>query len=425
MAEVSAAELLPSLQKHPISESMGIPEKQFGKPIGTLIMCGQGPVQDSATKVKLESLDTAIPDSVSGHEANTWMSDIARATGELNREGDIGLIVPSGRNTGGKYVAEGKTLAPTEAQLMKNIIENAYGGNAQIELEQAAKNTLFNVINAANVIDARRVENPNDPNLDNVWLIGSQFHCPRIKILASLFGFDPSHVLSAEKVLTTASQIKQQQGGGVEISGFDRHKLRQRLINVRLSGEPINERGQNYFQRKQERARRLLDRKIDNYLAEKDVSEQEMALRKEEIGKKLFIEEQKDAQVRMKDERRWARGLVMEADYVLPYAVYLKSDDRLRNFLLKFDGQALQKYGIGREFLENINPQTLTESMRGIRAKIDPNRWSWQVVKEEWKNEEYPPEVKERLASLNIPENIIENLSKADVPPVGMEKLQS
>lgn len=417
MLDVSG-EIPTSSQEYPILKSLGIPERESGKPIGTLILCGQGPVQDSATKVKLESLDSAMPGSVSGHEANTWMRLIARAAGELNREGDVGLIITSGKDTGGRYTTESEQLAPTEAELMREIIENVFGKKAEIELEREAKNTLFNIINAANIIDAKREVNPNDPNLENAWILGSHFHGPRLKILASLFGLNPSHVLSAEKVLTTASRLKQQQRGDKDFPVFDRQEALQHLIKVRLSGEQINGEGQNYFQRKQERAGTLLDRTIEKYLKEKGVSELEIASQKEEIKRKLFIEEEKDAQVRMKAERRWVRGLAMEADYVLPYSAYLKSDERLRNFLLKFDSQTLQKYGIEREELEIVDPQTKNEVMKNIRARIDPNRWSWQVVKAEWENEEYPPEVKERFASLDIPKDDIENLSKAEVPSI-------
>lgn len=425
MAEASGlAELQPSLQKHPVLESLGIPERQIGKPIGTLILCGQGPVQDSATKVKLESQDIAMPGSISGHEANTWMRLIARAAGELNFEGDVGLIITSGRDTGGKYVKDGERLAPTEAELMGKIIKNLSGEKIQIEFEQEAKNTLFNIINAANIIDGKREVNPNDPNLNNAWILGSHFHGPRLKILASLFGLDPNHVLSAEEVLTTSSEIKQQQRGEKEISGFDRQKALRNLIRVRLSGEQVTKEGQNYFQRKEERAGTLLDRTIEKYLREKGVSETEIFGQKEEIKKKLFIEEQKDAQVRMKAERRWVRGLAMEADYVLPYSVYLKSDTRLRSFLLKFNSETLGKYGIKREDLERITSQTETETMRVIRTRIDPNRWSWQVVKAEWENEEYPPEVKERFTSLGISQNDIESLSNAEVPLINQDEVR-
>lgn len=418
MTEVSE-ELTSSLQERPILESLGIPEKESGKkPIGTLIMCGQGPVQDSATKIKLESLDSAMSGYVSGHEANTWMRLIARAAGELDREGDVGLIITTGKDTGGSYTKGNQQFAPTEAELMRKIIENVYGQKAQIELEQEAKNTLFNVINAANIIDSKKESNPNDPNLENVWLIGSHFHGPRIKILASLFGFDPNHVLSAEEVLITASQIKQQQRGDKKLPGFDRQKALQDLISVRLTGEPINEEGQNYFQRKTGRARSLLDRVVEDYLKKQGIPESEMETKRREIEEKLFIEEQKDAQARMRAERRWVRGLAMEADYVLPYSVYLKNDDRLLGFLLKFDSQTLEKYGIRKEELEAITPENKMEAMKGVRTRIDPNRWSWEVVKQEWENEEYPPEVKTRFVSLGIPEEDIECLSRAEVPPL-------
>jgi hypothetical protein len=423
--ESSNNELLPSLKSHPIAESLDIPEQSFGKPIGTLILCGQGPVQDSATKVKLENLNNAMPGSVSKPEANTWMRLIGRAAAELNSEGDVENIITSGKDTGGKYAStEGAGLAPTEAELMANIITNLSGRekSATIDLEKDAKNTLFNIINAANIIDDKKALNPNDPNLKNVWIMGSHFHGPRLKILASLFGFSPSRILSAENVLTTTSQIRESQREK-KIEGFDRQKSFQNLIKTRLSGEQINKKGQNYFQRKAGRGEVLLDRVLEAKLKEKGLSGEELEKQKQELKlkNKLFIEEQKSAQTRMRDERRWVRGLVMEADYVLPYSVYLKNDARLRNFLLKFDSKTLGKYNIQREELESISPQNEAEIMEKIRTRIDPNRWSWQVVEEQWKNEEYPPEVKERFSSLGIPKNDIESLSKAEVPSIEVE----
>jgi 2,3-bisphosphoglycerate-dependent phosphoglycerate mutase len=416
----------PEMKKNPLLESLGIPEKDSGKPIGTLIVCGQGPVQDASTKVKLENLNNAMPGTVSGHEANTWMRLNARAAGELNSERDVGLIITSGKDTGGKYEMNGQKIAPTEAELMGNIIENVYGKNAEIALESEAKNTLFNIINASNIIDGKREVNPNDPNLENVWVLGSHFHGPRLKILSSLFGLDPKHVLSAEDILMKASVIKQEVRAE-NPTKFDRQAALQKLLKVRLSNEPVAKdmqgRDQDYFQRKGERANELIDRTIDKYLAEKGVSEADAVVKKTEIKKKLFAEEQKDVKTRMKDERRWVRGLAMEADYVLPYSAYLKSDTRLRSFLLKFDSQTLAKYNISREELEKIDPKS--EAMKNIRTRIDPNRWSWQVVKEEWKDQEYPDDVKKRFADLGIPQEDIENLSKAEVPALEMEDLRS
>lgn len=425
MAEATSEYLIP--QTHPLAEKLGIPERKPGERIGTLIICGQGPVQDSATKVKLETLDKAIPGVVGRHEANTWMRLIARAAGELDREGDVGLIITSGKDTGGSYTKDNQQFAPTEAELMQEILEKVYGqmapqsnekfSQAQFQLEKEAKNTLFNVINAANIIDSKKESNPNDPNLNDVWLLGAHFHGPRLKILASLFGFDPGHVLTAENILMTVSNIKQKRPINKQ-AGFNRQKALQDLIKVRLTGEPINKEGQDYFQRKMERARTLLDRVVEDYLKKQGIPESEMEAKRREIEEKLFIEEQKDARTRMKTERRWVRGLAMEADYVLPYAVYLRSDDRLRSFLLKFDNQTLEKYGLNREELEGISPETKTEAMKRVRNRIDPNRWSWEVVKQEWENEEYPSEVKARFASLGIPEEDIECLSKAEVPPL-------
>ncbi|MCL5432810.1 MAG: YdcF family protein [Patescibacteria group bacterium] len=426
MAENDSEHLIS--HNHPLADNLNIPERESRERIGTLIICGQGPVQDSATKVNLGKLEKAMPGSISAHEANTWMRLNARAAGELGREGDVGLIIASGKDTGGSYSKGGEHFIPTEAELMQEIIENVYGqkapqseekfSQAEIELDREAKNTLFNIINAANIIDSKKEVNPNDPNLNNVWLLGSHFHMIRLKILASLFGLDPKKVLSAEDVLMNASKIKQQELDNKGITSSFQEAFR-RLIQVRLSGAPIDEAGKNYFERKMARAEALLDRAIDQYLSDQGVPQAGWEQQRKSIKEKLFIEEQKDAQARMRGERRWARGLAMEPDYTLPYSVNLRSDDRLLGFLLKFDSKTLEKYGIQKEELEAIAPENKTDAVKSIRAKIDPDKWSSEVVKKEWEDEEYPPEVKARLLSIGISEEDIEYLSKAEVSKLG------
>lgn len=421
-------EVIPELQPaQPLLKELGISH------IGTLVLLGQGPIQDSRTKIKLESLAAHLPGDVSGHEANTWMKLIARAAGELDQTGQVDMIIPSGRATGGEYRSKsGEILSPTEAEAMQSIIDTVSGqrapqskerfAQAQIIQEKEAKNTLYNVINTANMIDNMRAEDQSDPRLDNIWFMGSHFHVPRIKVLASLFGFDPSHVISSEEVLLASSRLKEKAAwkrGKLDPKGFIRQEVFRALIRTRL-GHPVRRKYADYFQRKKSRAERFLDDLIDDRF--KDESDENRQTHRKELKAKLYIEEQKDAVLRMQGERRWVRGLATQIDYVLPLAGTLVSDNRLRSFLLNFSSEELVTYGIDRNLIEQATEGNLTQTMKSVRAKIDPVRWRWQVVKGEWEKEEYPLEVKERFAELGITDTDVESLSNAQVPPLKENK---
>jgi len=411
-----------------LTEALHVPETETGKQIGVLVLCGQGPVQERRSKVKIASLEGQIPGATSehGHEANSWMRLIARAAGELDQTGDVGVIIPSGKATGGEYKQGEETIAPTEADLMRDIIEKVYGNfapqsetrfaQARIELETEAKNTLYNFINAANIIDRLKRENPQNPDLNNVWFVGSHFHVPRLKLLASLFGFDPSHVLSAEEVLLAASKQKMahvKDGGLLDPEGFNKQQAFQTLLQTRISG------GEKYFKRKRERADRLLDGVIDSYLAQEEVPFEEREAKKQEMKAKLYIEEQKDIQMRMRGERRWVRGLATQARYVLPLSGAVEDNSRLKKFLLHFSSEELSQFGIDRTVLENASNDDLDQVMNAqIRPHINTSDWSWEVVNGAWENEQYPSDVQERLKSFSLLDADIENLSSATTSPL-------
>ncbi len=341
-------ELAPDV--HPVSPLL----KELGiSHIGTLVLLGQGPVQDSATKVKLENI------AGGEGEANTWMRMIARAGAALYKTGEVETIIPSGRATGG--------IGPTEADLMETIVRNLTKQGekpAEIIKEPEARNTLYNFINTANIIDERGLG-------PDVTIVCAHFHKPRIKVLASIFGFDPHRVVSAEEILTASSNLALQgpRGEHFDPKGFDRQASMLTLLRIRLGDDHA------YFDRKQARALKNL----------RDIAPPG-------VTNGLFIEEQKSAMDRMKDERRWVRGLAMEPDYVVPLLGQLKNEKRLQKALLHFPGVD--------------------------RTSLDPAKWSWQVVKEAWRDEQYPQEVLDRLQALGISEDDRNRLSQARLPEI-------
>lgn len=278
---------------------------------------------------------------------------------------------------------------------MARIAESVYGSRAEVKLETEARNTLMNVINSANIVDDLMKGATLSEIRDQTYILGTQFHKPRIKLLAILFGFDPSHVLSAEEVFfhdARANEARTLMVGNAEPSGFIKSAAQQKLIKTRLEGSNVMYKGESisYYKRKKARAQKNLDRLISRILDEKNLEGEARESEGKRLQNSLFIEEGKDISDRMRGERRWARGLVeVPETYLIPLGGLLKSDERLKHFLSHFDE---------------------------IFTKLDPKTWDWRAVEEAWENEAYPQKVIDRLRSLGLDENSIALLSNAQVP---------
>jgi uncharacterized SAM-binding protein YcdF (DUF218 family) len=368
-------------QTNPLLAELGIlPSEVPGKKaIGILMLLGQGPVQDAATKVKMEVLEQRLGEgSVGRPEANSWMRMIARAGATLYKTGEVDAIIPSGRATGGDVVIEGKRVFPSEAQLMETIVQNLTKKEKEpphIIKETEARNTIYNFINSANIIDERGAG-------ANVTIVCAHFHKPRIKVLASIFGFDPGRVVSAEEVLAASASLAMQGPRGEKFNplGFDRQATMLQLLRIRLGDDRA------YFDRKKTRAVANLTKVAQG--READVSA-------------LVIEEEKSVQDRMMDERRWVRGLAMEEQYVVPLLGQLKNDQRLGKALAHFPGTDIDGM-----------------DMSSVRKRLDPAHWSWKVVSEAWRKEPYPQDVLGRLQKLGLSREDREGLSNAQVPEI-------
>lgn len=366
----------------------------------SLIVCGQGSVIESGSSVKAGTLDAEIPGIVERYGANTWMRFIARSMGILDKHGEVDVIIPSGRATGGAFhirdeKGQLKSIEPTEASLMAKIAESVYGSRAEVKLETEARNTLMNVINSANIVDDLMKGAALSEIRDQTYILGTQFHKPRIKLLAILFGFDPSHVLSAEEVFfhdARANEARTLMVGNAEPSGFIKSAAQQELIKTRLEGSNVMYEGESisYYERKKARAQKNLDRLISRILDEKNLEGEARESEGKRLRNSLFIEEGKDVSDRMRGERRWARGLVeVPETYLIPLGGLLKSDERRIYFLSYFDSH-----------------------------RISVKTWDWRAVKESWENEAYPPKVIDRLRQLGLDENSIALLSNAQVSAI-------
>lgn len=378
-----------------ILHSLGIEKTVRGNAIGTLVLCGQGPILDRATSIKLQTQNDIFPNADINPSANSWMRLIARAGGILDSTGEVGLLIPSGKNTGG--------IGPTEAELMEKIMKNIYGKkrgegrkflNADLILEERAHNTLLNIINTANIIDDERRRNPDNPDLENVWFIGSHFHVPRLKLLASLFGFDPKKVLSAEEVLLAQSKQTERQARNSAVVAdnlFNRQFWFRQLLRTRL-GQSLPDRSGEYFQRKLGRAKRRFGQILHTEISGEIIDD--------------HIEEGKNVHQRMRSERRWMRGIVEVPEYIVPLGAALIDDTRYKNFLAHFTD--LEKEELG---LDDSLP--LSQTRENLR-----DRWDWRGVQKTWEDEEYSDSLKAQLWALGLDGETIEQVSKAEVPPL-------
>lgn len=194
MQESGSDELLPMIvlpveikPKKPglLAESLSENEKKQ-TPLDYLLVFGQGPVLDSETKQGPEPQTQNVKaDSI------LWMKTIARAAGELKLAGGVKKIVFTGGKTGGDNL-------PSEAQLMKDILVNEYRINeTDIIMEDQSGKTPENLARSLNVIDDLKIKSGNNPS---IGLLGADFHLPRIRLLAQLFGIDTKHAFSAEQI---------------------------------------------------------------------------------------------------------------------------------------------------------------------------------------------------------------------------------
>lgn len=392
-----------------------------------VILCGQEPVMEMGSSAKMAELESLSPGIVERFGPNSWMQTIARAAGILDKRGEVDVIIPSGRRRG--EVIPGQTLVePTEASMMEATAEKVYGVKApqsddrflhsEVWLETEARNTIYNIINAVNLIDKQEPGKSLAETRDSTYIIGAHYQVPRLKLLASYFGFDPSHILSAEEVMLAQSEKQLEATMKLPNEAIDKSDeafiksksminwLKARTEEIKLGKNQIT-----YYQRKAERARKarakLIDRILDGDQAKSQAFNREA--RKAELEQKLFIYEGKDIGTRMREERRWVRGLIEVPDvYFIPLAMNLENEQRLKFFLGRFDKEILAKVG-----LEDFAFMTKQE----IKDKLK-DKWDWRVVKPEWENEEYPEAVKEKMNKLGLSEEEVEHLSKGEVLPL-------
>lgn len=153
--------------------------------LGSLLIFGQGPVIDKATRT--------IPQrglSASGNEdVNFWSKNLAKAASELYKHGQVPEIIVMGGKTGG-------TQYKSEAEIIKQYL-NAEGiPENVIVIEEDSPDTIANLINIINMKDAQEIGDK-----EKYQILGSPYHVSRIQILMQLLRIPFNHVFSSDEVL--------------------------------------------------------------------------------------------------------------------------------------------------------------------------------------------------------------------------------
>lgn len=286
-------------------------EKTQTPQVDDLIVFGQGPVLKSDTMLKPEP--GAIQQD--NAEINSWAKTIARAAGELKRAKSVGRIILTGGQTGGPNF-------PSEAEMMKKVLIEEYGiSEKDIIMETKATNTLLNFSNTINLIDQMTKAAPDEHR--TVGFLGADFHIPRIKMMAKLYGLDSQVSFSAEQIFRLIAYKTNDQA---------LHSLLDKRLNIDNDLSRPNSR-LNWQQ-----------------LITLDQEELQKQQPKSTLSSPTFFEEQigenkKGIYTRVRGENRYTAGLIETPSYWIGYLGYL-NEPRLRQALSKIDSKNLDKLGI-------------------------------------------------------------------------------
>lgn len=157
-----------------------------------LLIFGQGPVIDSATREKASGTN-AKPEE---EDVNFWSKNLAEAAAILYKKGATGQIIVMGGKTGGEnYLSEAELIA-------KNLIKLGIPSE-RIKLENQSTNTLTNLVNMLNTYFDLPDSTVGQQKAD---ILAAPYHLTRVKILMELFGIPLQDAFSSDEVLRFAAR---------------------------------------------------------------------------------------------------------------------------------------------------------------------------------------------------------------------------
>lgn len=157
-----------------------------------LLIFGQGPVIDSATREKASGTNTKPGEE----DVNFWSKNLAEAAAILYKKGATRQIIVMGGKTGGDQYS-------SEAQLIAKHLLQLGIPQADIKLENQSTNTLENIVFMLN----RYFDSPESFSKEQkANILAVHYHVLRVKILMELFGIPVQDAFSSDEVLRFAAR---------------------------------------------------------------------------------------------------------------------------------------------------------------------------------------------------------------------------
>lgn len=306
-----------------LAESLKPNERtQSGHKLDYLLVFGQGPVLDESTKLKPEAGKTGVQET-----AIAWMKNSARAAGELYLEGATKKIILTGGKTGGSEYK-------SEAELMRDILVNEYHVPPDdIILEDKATNTLQNIPLSLKKIDELTPSSVRP----RIGLLGADFHIPRIRILADLFGISEHKSFSAEQIFRTIAYKLEEKGDTQSIQ--EARNMQQQLDALLSMNDDLSFPGSRF----------PLSENLDQFQAtalKSQVSHSTM------LSSTLFETQTGKEKEGFKEKRQlesyFTRGMIEVPEFWFGYLKYL-NNDRLSAIISQTDDQILNRFGLKKD----------------------------------------------------------------------------
>lgn len=248
-------------------------------PFDAVLVFGQGPVIDEATRNKAADADSQKAD------INFWSQEAAKAATELFKRGQVAEIIVMGGKTGGEgYKSEADLIAEKTQEL--GIPSDV------IKKESRSTNTLENLVNLIN-----QYPEITDPT-KKIAILGADYHMSRIRQLMDMFELQYAGVFSAEAVAKYAA------------------------LGTENEAKTLDE----------------LERRLDINAASKNPTELAPGHYSKQQGT-----EQKDIHRRVQEEYFLSRALLEEPKYWLGYVGGIDNTDLMMRIVNKQDPKVLQE----------------------------------------------------------------------------------
>lgn len=162
--------------------------------LDSILIFGQGPVIDVATREKAENVKT----EKGFEDVNLWSDNLAKSASELYKRKVMREIIVMGGETGGEDYK-------SESELISWYLQKYGVPKNAIKLENRSTNTLENLVNVLNdYLDK------DQSSYKDVGVLAANYHLPRIRLLMQLFHIPYKDAFSAEEVVRFIARDKEE-----------------------------------------------------------------------------------------------------------------------------------------------------------------------------------------------------------------------